>query len=29
MFEKIINRHIKRQLDINNAYLKQYSNLSK
>jgi SRSO17 transposase len=29
MFEKIINRHIKRQLDINNVYLKQYSNLSK
>ena len=29
MFEKIINRHIKRQLDINNAYLRQKSNLSK
>ena len=29
MFEKIINRHIKRQLDINNVYLRQKSNLSK
>ena len=29
MFEKIINRHIKRQTDINNAYLRQKSNLSK
>ena len=29
MFEKIINRHIRRQTDINNAYLRQNPNLSK
>ena len=29
MYEKIINRHIKRQMDINNAYLRQNPNLSK
>jgi len=29
MYEKIINRHIKRQIDINNAYNRQNSNLSK
>jgi len=29
MFERIIHRHIRRQKDINNAYLRQESNLSK
>lgn len=29
MYEKIINRHIRRQKDINNAYLRQNPNLSK
>jgi len=29
MYEKIINRHIKPQIDINNAYNRQNSNLSK
>ena len=29
MYEKIINRHIRRQQDINNAYLRQNPNLSK
>ena len=29
MYEKIINRHIKRQIDINNAYNRQNCNLSK
>jgi len=29
MYEKIINRHIRRQIDINNAYLRQNPNLSK
>ncbi len=29
MFEKIINRHIRRQTDINNAYLRQNPNLLK
>jgi len=29
MYERIINRHIRRQKDINNAYLRQDPNLSK
>ena len=29
MYEKIINRHIKPQININNAYNRQNSNLSK
>ena len=29
MYHKIIHRHIRRQQDINNAYLRQNPNLSK